>query len=168
MQSLDIISVNLWQILISLCNLLILFLILKKFLYKPVKKVLANRQSEVDKQYQDAEQYKNEAIELKNNWQQKMDSAKEKADSVIKEATTTAQLRHDNIIDEANEKANRIVTQAQEQAQLEQKKIYSEIKHDVVDISTMITEKMLNEKMSDENHHDLIDMCIEELGDNNE
>ncbi len=33
MQSLDVISVNLWQILISLCNLLILYLILKQFLY---------------------------------------------------------------------------------------------------------------------------------------
>lgn len=168
MQSLDIISVNLWQILISLCNLLILFLILKKFLYKPVKKVLANRESEINKEYEEAERIKNEANDLKNSWQQKMDSAKHKADSVIKEATATAQLRHDNIIDEANDKANRIVTQAQEQAELEHKKIYSEIKHDVVDISTMITEKMLNDKMSEENHHDLIDMCIEELGDKDE
>ena len=33
-QSLDIISVNIWQILISLINLLILFLMLKKFLFK--------------------------------------------------------------------------------------------------------------------------------------
>ena len=40
MPSLDVISINLWQILISLCNLLILFLILKKFLYKPVRRVM--------------------------------------------------------------------------------------------------------------------------------
>ena len=43
MQSLDIISINIWQILISLCNLVLLFLILKKFLYKPVHNVLAQR-----------------------------------------------------------------------------------------------------------------------------
>ena len=40
MQSLDVISINLWQMLISLCNLVILYAILKKFLYKPVRKAL--------------------------------------------------------------------------------------------------------------------------------
>ena len=47
-QSLDVISFNLWQVIISLANLLILFLILKKFLYKPVKNIMAKRQSELD------------------------------------------------------------------------------------------------------------------------
>ena len=47
-QSLDVISVNFWQILISLANLTILFLILKKFLYKPVTKVLTDRQNAVE------------------------------------------------------------------------------------------------------------------------
>ena len=44
MPTLDVISVNIWSILISLCNLLILFFIIKKFLYKPVRKMLAERQ----------------------------------------------------------------------------------------------------------------------------
>ena len=43
-QTLDVISVNLWSILISLANLLIIFLILKKLLWKPVKKVMEQRQ----------------------------------------------------------------------------------------------------------------------------
>ena len=50
-QSLDVISVNLWQILISLANLFLLFLILKRFLFKPVKNVLDKRQSELDESY---------------------------------------------------------------------------------------------------------------------
>ena len=49
MQSLDIISINLWQILISLANLLIIFLIFKKLLFKPVQNILAARQQQVDK-----------------------------------------------------------------------------------------------------------------------
>ena len=54
MQSLDVISVNLWQILISLANLLILFLIIKKFLYAPVKNILAKRESEIENRYSEA------------------------------------------------------------------------------------------------------------------
>ena len=45
-QTLDVISVNLWQIIISLCNLLIMFWILKKFLFRPVQNIIAQRQKE--------------------------------------------------------------------------------------------------------------------------
>ena len=48
-QTLDVISINLWQILISLANLLLIFLILKKLLWKPVKKVMQQRRDMVDK-----------------------------------------------------------------------------------------------------------------------
>lgn len=168
MQSLDIISVNIWQIVISLCNLIILFLILKKFLYKPVKKVIANRQNQIDSQYQNVQNMQNETAKLKNEWLNKMDSANEKAEDIIKTATKTAELRQENIIKGANEKANQIIAGAEQQAKLEQKKIYSEIKHNIVDISTMITQKMLANKMSEKNQRDLIDMCIEELKDKDE
>ena len=47
MQSLDVISVNIWQILASLANLVLLFLMVKKFLYKPVKKMLEQRQNAI-------------------------------------------------------------------------------------------------------------------------
>ena len=53
MQSLEVISVNVWQILISFLNLTILFLIVKKFLFKPVNNMLAKRQSELDEKYND-------------------------------------------------------------------------------------------------------------------
>ena len=47
MQSLDVISINIWQIIISLCNLLIIYLILRKFLYAPVRKMLDEREQAV-------------------------------------------------------------------------------------------------------------------------
>ena len=50
MQTLEIISINIGQILISLCNLVLLFLALKKFLFQPVKKALAQRQEALDAQ----------------------------------------------------------------------------------------------------------------------
>ena len=53
-QTLEVISINIWQIVVSLCNLIILFFVLKKFLYKPVKKVLAERSAAVEKEYSDA------------------------------------------------------------------------------------------------------------------
>ena len=54
MQTLDVISVNIWQMAVSLANLVLLFLIVKRFLYKPVKNMLALRRSRIDAEYSDA------------------------------------------------------------------------------------------------------------------
>jgi len=75
MQSLDVISINFWNILISLLNLVILFLILKKFLFKPVKNMLASRQQEVDNMYNLAQTANEEANANKKNWEEKMKDA---------------------------------------------------------------------------------------------
>ena len=72
MQSLEIISINIWQILISLCNLLILFLVLKKFLYKPVMKVMAERQSKIDTQINDAKQDRTAAEAMRAEYEEKL------------------------------------------------------------------------------------------------
>ena len=62
MQNLDVISVNLWQLLVSLVNLVLLFLIVKKFLYKPVKNMLETRQSNIEGQYAAADEAKKQAF----------------------------------------------------------------------------------------------------------
>ena len=54
MNNLDVISLNIWQIIISLLNLVILFFLFRKFLFEPVKKVIAKRQEEVDSRYDSA------------------------------------------------------------------------------------------------------------------
>ncbi|MDD6276212.1 MAG: hypothetical protein PUB20_05275 [Clostridia bacterium] len=56
MQNLDVISINIWQILISLCNLLIIFLLFKKFLYARVRKFVDQRKANIDEQYAEAEE----------------------------------------------------------------------------------------------------------------
>ena len=54
MNNLDVISLNIWQIIISLLNLVILFFLFRKFLFEPVKKVIAKREAEVNAHYDNA------------------------------------------------------------------------------------------------------------------
>ena len=76
MQSLDVISVNIWQILISLCNLVILFLILKKFLFKPVQKVTQTRRAELDDIYSEAKAAQSRADMNEKEWSEKLAAVK--------------------------------------------------------------------------------------------
>ena len=65
MQPSEIISVNIWQIVVSLLNLVILFLIVKRFLYKPVTKMLKDRQELIDEQKREAAENLSQAEKTK-------------------------------------------------------------------------------------------------------
>lgn len=168
MQNLDVISINLWQILISLCNLLLLFLILKRFLYKPVKRVMAERQAALKKQYAAADEAQQEAERNKQAWTQKMQNAQAEADKLLKKAATTADFLSEQMIAEAREKADGIVHQAEAQARLEQKKAEAGIKKEIVDVSAVLTEKMLGREISTADHRAIIDSFINEMEENND
>lgn len=167
MQSLDVISVNFWQIAISLCNLLLLFLILKKFLYQPVRRVLAERHAALEKQYAAAEDAKREADNDRKAWEEKMRHAQEEADRLLEKAEKKAELRETQILLDARDKADGLVREAEAQAALEKKKAQSEIKKEIVDVSAALTEKIIRREIRPEDHRDIIDSIISEIGEDN-
>ena len=58
------VGVNPWTALFTFCNMLITFTVLKKFLFKPVKKMIDDRQQEIDTMYADADAAKQKAADL--------------------------------------------------------------------------------------------------------
>ncbi len=165
MQTLDVISVNLWQMLVSLINLLLLFLIVKRFLYKPVKRMLETRQKTIDDDYAAAQQAKKQAFADQQKYEEKLSEAKKEADGIIQSAVTTAKRREKEILDDAKTEAQGIVRQAEENAALEMKKAEGAIKREIVDVSAKLTEKVLGHAIASEDHKQLIDSFINNLGD---
>ncbi len=165
MQSLEVISVNIWQILISLLNLLILFLLFKKFLFGPVNKMLANRQSEIDAKYDAADEAKRVAEEDKLLWDEKIGTVKAESDEIIKKAQDSAKRQGENIVTKAKEQADGIIRQAETQAQLEMKKAEDGIKKEIVEVSTALANKLLEREINIDDHRDFIDSFIEKIGD---
>lgn len=166
MQTLEIISVNLWQILISLANLLLIFLILKKFLWKPVKKVMAERQAAVDEQYAAADEARAKAEADRAAYEQALAEAKVEAKSIVEEATVAAVRRGDKIVAEAEQKADRLVRQAQAEAELEKQKAEDEVRQEIVDVSALLAGKLLEREIHAEDHRTLIDAFINNIDDN--
>ncbi len=165
MQSLDVISVNIWQMLASLANLVLIFLLVKKFLYKPVKKMLATREGAIQSDYEAAKEAKNQALADKAAYEEKLASAKSEADDVIKSAVNVASEREKEIIAQAKLKADGIVRQAENDAVLERKKAEDGIRKEIVEVSSLLTEKMLEREMSQADHQHFIDSFIESIGD---
>lgn len=165
MQTLEVISVNFWSILISLSNLAILFLLMKVFLYGPVKRTIAKRQAEIDAQYQAAADAEESAKASREQYAAKLAGAQAEADGLIQNATASANRRSDRIVADANDKAASIIRQAQNEAELEKKKAQETIRREIADVSTALTEKLLGREMSEGDHRGMIDSFLNEIGE---
>lgn len=167
MQSLEIISVNLWNTLLSLGNLVLIFWIVKKFLFQPVRRVFEQRRNEIAQQYAQANAAEQQARANREAWETKLAGADAEADRIIAEATDTARHRATQIVEDANAKANGITKRAEEEAVLTKKKAEEGIKREIVDISSAIAEKMLEREIKTEDHRALIDSFIDKIGEEN-
>ena len=105
--TLDFLSINVWHILMAIGNLLILVLILKKFLFKPVQNIIRQREEEVEKVYSDADKALSDANAEKELYKKKLDDAKAEADSLIKTASDRAKAESSEIISGAKAEAER-------------------------------------------------------------
>lgn len=160
---LELISLNIWHIIATIANLLILTLILKKFLFKPVQKILAERRSQVDNLYSDAEEAKAQAESDKKKYNEKLKGAQDEADSIIKTATARADKLGDEIITDAKRKAADTVMKAEADIEREKKKAMNELKNEISAISVQIAENVVSREIKDEDHKELIDSFIDKL-----
>ena len=163
MNNLDVISLNIWQIIISLLNLVILFLLFRKFLFEPVKKVIAKRQTEVESVYDKAAKAQGEADELKSSWESKMKTAQDEADKIVKEATEKADRRNEVMLYESREKAESIIRKAKSEAERDKADAQEYIKKEIVDVSTALSEQVLGREINMDDHKNLIDDFIDNL-----
>ena len=163
MDNLKVISVNAWAIVISLVNLVILTMILKRFLFKPVKKILDSRRAAIDEDYAQAKTAREEAEETRKSYEEAMAAAKITGDQIIADASRTAEYRSNEIVAQAREKASEIRRQAEQDAVLERKKAEDEMKHEIADVSTQLTGKLLQREINEEDHRKLIDSFLNDL-----
>ncbi|MDO5436182.1 MAG: F0F1 ATP synthase subunit B [Clostridia bacterium] len=164
MQSLEVISVNVWSILISLCNLLILTLLVKKFLFKRIMNVLDTRKAAIDADYSAAAAEREQAEEANRNYQAAMAGARQTADQMIADAARTAERRGNEIVLEARDKAADIRKQAEADAALEKKKAEEDIRHEIAEVSAQLTGKLLEREINADDHRGLIDSFLQNMG----
>ena len=101
------VGVNFFTMIFAWINLVILYVFLKKLLFKPVKNMIDSRQKEIDDMYSDAESSKQSADEMKAEYEEKIAHANEESEEILRRAVRRAELREEEILKEANIKAAR-------------------------------------------------------------
>ena len=159
------VGVNPFTMLFAWANLLILYLFLKKILFKPVKNMIDSRQKEIDDMYSDAEKSKTDALTMKSEYEQKLESANEESEEILKRAIRRAELREEEILTEANKKAARVLERAEEQVELEKKRAINEVKDEVSEMAISIASAVIERDLKANEHKELIDEFISHMGE---
>ncbi len=150
-------------IIAVLINTLVLFLVIKHFLFDRVNAVLDERKNDVQKSIDQTEEALENAKELEAEYTSKLATAKEESAEIIKNATKKAQSRYDEIVSEAKDESVSIVNRANADIEKEKKRAVNQIKDEISDIALSIAEKVVTKEIDSTTHEKLIEEFIEEM-----
>lgn len=161
----DFIGVNLWTALFTLLNTLAVIVVGTKFLFKPIMKMIADRQKEIDDMYASADAAKENADALQTEYQQKLSDAANTSERLVKEAVARGQAREEEIVRKAMEEADAIRQKATDDIAQEKKKAINDAKDEISVIALSIAGKVVGRELSAQDQSNLVDSFIDELGD---
>ncbi|MGM9533758.1 MAG: F0F1 ATP synthase subunit B [Intestinibacter sp.] len=154
-----------WELLFQIINTVILFLVLKKILFKPVLNIIEKRENMIQEDLAAGAKAKNEGIALKKEYEEKVSIAKEEGREIIRQATARAEEKSNQIISDAQAEAVSLKAKASKDIAQEKEQAIAEIRNDISDIAILAASKVLEEDIDKSKHEDLIEKFIKEVGE---
>ena len=161
----ELLGVNFFNALFTLANTLAIFFVAKKFLYKPVMKMIGDRQEEIDGMYASADKTCSDAEAMADEYRQKLSAATETSERMVKEAVERGQNREEEIIRQANAEADAIRAKANADIAQEKKKAINDAKNEISGLAMAIAGKVVGRELNAADQEQLIDRFIDELGE---
>jgi len=156
------------ELYVNLAAFLVLFVLLWKFAFPPITKMLDERADKIRESIEKAEETRVEAERLLDEYRQQMAEARLEAAKVIEQGRTVAENMKNEIVAKAREEAEVERAKAVESIKSEKAAAMAELQRSVADLSVAVAGKILGEKMDASAHEALIDRYIAEVGSLNE
>jgi F-type H+-transporting ATPase subunit b len=145
-------------------NLVVLTLVLRKLLWKPVTGLLDARREKIARSLQDAEEAARRVGEMEIRRGQQEDQMEQFTRDKMKEARERAGREYDRIIADAGKKAAVIIAGAEARAKQEQERMLHESRERMMDIVLAVTAALIEQKMDSEANRTLIKAILEKEG----
>jgi F-type H+-transporting ATPase subunit b len=159
----DILNIDPRVLIVQILGFVLLLIVFKLFLFKPIMGILEARQKEIEGRYQDAEAQRTAAQELRSEYEQHLANVQEEMRAKIAQALKDGQTMRDEIIADSHAKADSILTRAQEEIAREKEKALAELKSTVAGLAVDAAGKLIRAKLDDAKHRELVGRFIEDL-----
>lgn len=151
-----------WSIFEAVVNFIILYVLMRIFLFKPVNKLKEERTRIIQDNLDSAEKAKTEAEELRSKYEGSISEAKEKANEIIMKAHEEAESEKAAIIERSKEEAEEIISSAGKAAENERRRVIQQAQSQIADLAIEAASKVVGANLDDEKNRRLVDQFLSE------
>lgn len=147
----------------QLVNFLIVMLVLWRFAYKPIMKMLAEREAKIDKSVKDADEITKRLKASEVEREEILQTARVEAQALVEKALQDADARKGEMIDAAKREVERVIAKGKDQLNAEREAMMLEIRKDVVDIAVKAAAKIALEKLDEKKSQSFAEEVVRKL-----
>ncbi len=151
-----------------LINLILFYVLMRLFLFKPIKRTIEKRREMIQKQFDDAHRVSDQALELKQEYEQKVQNADEESVRIINEAKANAITEYDKIIDRAKDDADKLKENARKAVQEECDSVRRSVKEDIAALAMEAAQKVVAGNVNADTDSAIFDEFLKESSDKDE
>lgn len=156
------IGINLQLLVAFLINFVILFALLSVFAYKPVLKILDQRQAKIKESMEQAERIKEQTAKSEEQIKAHLETARKEGQAIITQATQFGEKMKDEARDSARKEASILVEKARTEIEHDRDKALEGLRTEFADIAILAAGKVINESLDKKKHLKLIEEVLEE------
>ncbi len=168
LSSLGITKDLLADLVINIVSIVVLFLVVKKLAYNPVKKFMAARTDKVMAQKLEAEKLAEEAQAKSSEYDELLKQCENAKAQAIKEGEAIAREESGQIVSAAKEKAQSIIDNANKKAEEKYNRMIDEANDYIVNLTIDASSKLLKREVNDEDNRKIVEAFLNSVdGDEN-
>ena len=146
-------------------NIALLILLLVKLLNNPVRKFMADRAAGIRDDIESARIDRAKAEEMKTDYQGMMDNIEKEREEILKKAHRRADEMHSQIVADAHKAAEDLKAKANSDINIERANIAEDIKKQIIEVSALVAERFILDKIDEETQNKYIDEALADWGE---
>lgn len=150
---------------ITILAMFFVFLLLSYLLFNPARNLMEKRQEGIREQMETAAREKQDAIQFKAEYDEKIKNVQKETDEILSEARKKALKKESVMLEEAREEAVQIVARANREVELEKSKVKDEMKQEIINVATAMAGKIVASSLDESKQSQLLADTLEEMGD---
>lgn len=150
---------------ITILAMFFVFLLLSYLLFNPARNLMEKRQEGIREQMETAAREKQDAIQFKAEYDEKIKNVQKETDEILSEARKKALKKESVMLEEAREEAAQIVARANREVELEKSKVKDEMKQEIINVAMAMAGKIVASSLDESKQSQLLADTLEEMGD---
>jgi F-type H+-transporting ATPase subunit b len=158
-------GINLGYLISQIINFVLLLVILRVFLYKPIVNMLDKRREKIRTDLEEAENARSQAEAARQEYEKQLEEAREERRSILAQAREQADKMREEMLDKARGEAQDLVAKTEDEMETLRRQALAGAQDEIVELAMAAAGKVVGEALDTKAHRRLIQEFIAEVGE---